>query len=259
MWSDEQCSDFQGYVVEYEPFSAAWPAVDTFVPGGSGSAYQLVTTPRTFTDALALSPAPPLGRMVCWCDTHRSQVRRRLPRSAGDVRGGNWGCRFVLVVLPLTSQRRAREKTRGSQPTPLSRRDRTRGGRGRGRGRRSAVGRRSGPRGNPTQVRSNAFSFGHQIMFRIPLLAGTMECAVLSWLLSTSMILFPVRPTVLVRVFCRDARALLAFSAVSHSAQYHPISFPRVDLPCFATRPNTTTFSTMQMKRGLGRCGPVRG
>ncbi len=48
--------------MEYEPFSVSWPTLSTFVPGGSGSAYRLVTTPRTFTDALAHSPAPPLGR-----------------------------------------------------------------------------------------------------------------------------------------------------------------------------------------------------
>ena len=101
-WNDSPCSITQGYVVEFEPFSTSWPAVDTFVPGGSGSAHQLVTAPRTFATALALSPAPPLGRMVCWCDAHRSRVRRRPSRDAGDVGGGDWGCRSVLVVSALT-------------------------------------------------------------------------------------------------------------------------------------------------------------
>ena len=102
LWNDNFCTNTQGYVVEYEPFSPAWPAVDTFVPGGNGSAYQLVTTPRTFADALALLPAPPLGRMVSWCDAHRSRVRRRLSSNGGDGGGGDWGCRSVLVVSALT-------------------------------------------------------------------------------------------------------------------------------------------------------------
>jgi hypothetical protein len=117
-WNDNVCTKTQGYVVEFEPFSAAWPAVDTFVPGGSGSAYQLLTTPQTFADALALSPAPPLGRMVCWCDAHRSRLRRRLSCNTGDGAGGDWGCRFAVMVLCLTLQRPARVTTRGSQPTP---------------------------------------------------------------------------------------------------------------------------------------------
>jgi hypothetical protein len=203
-WNDNACTNTQGYVVEYESFSAAWPAVDTFVPGGSGSAYQLMSTTRNFAAALALSPAPPLGRMVCWCDAHRSRVRRRLSCNTGDDRGGDWGCRFAVVVSPLTPQRPARVTTRGSQPTPPTRQDRTRGGRGRGWGRRSAAGRRFGPRDSPTVFYRCASTFGQAPVLRVS--TGGTTCFVAPLLLvSTSMIPCHVQSTAWGRMWFKDA------------------------------------------------------
>ncbi len=86
LWNDNTCTNPQGYIVEYESFSAAWPAVTIFVPGGNGSAYQFASTPRTFAAAVALSPTPPLGtREPCELGSLQPDTGRAiLPRRQGS-------------------------------------------------------------------------------------------------------------------------------------------------------------------------------